>query len=350
MPLSSEDVLFVGRGATTISWYRCGAPAFALGCDWIGCGGDDPKNLHLITSLKRGGLSMPQLDDYKVVILQQVKGQAWFNEILRLKQKRVKVLYEIDDYIHGVDKLKHHEFKGHYNKKVVAAHELCMRAADGLIVSTEWLARRYKKFNKNVYLCKNAVEFKRYKGLEIPERDTINIGWAGSGGHLEAVAKWVPGIRQILDEYQEARFYSIGLNIGQIPMLKETGRSVTLPVVPIENFPAVLTNIDIALGPALQNNFYAGKSDLRMLETGALQIPLVGDPYVYDEIIHRETGMCASDAAECYNGIKELIEDEELFEEVSWNVRDYVESKRSMEGPGCQQWERVFVDVAGQSV
>jgi hypothetical protein len=349
MPLNSEDVLFVGRGATTISWYRCGAPAFALGCDWIGCGGDDPNNLHLITSLKRGGMTMPKLDDYKVVVLQQVKGQAWFNEIIRLKKNRVKVLYEIDDYIHGVEKLKHHEFKGAYSKKVVAAHELCMRAADGLIVSTDWLAKRYSKFNKNIYVCKNSVEVKRYE-LEIPERDTINIGWAGSAGHLEAFIKWSPGIRQILDEYPETRFFSVGLNVGQLPILAETARSVTLPVVSIENFPAVLTNFDIAVGPALNNNFYRGKSDLRLLETGALQIPLVGDPLVYDSIIHRETGMMASDAAEAYSGIKALIEDEELFEEVSWNVRDYVHSKRSMEGPGSKQWERVFVDVAGQSV
>lgn len=349
MPLDSGDVLFVGRGATTISWYRCGSPAFALGCDWIGCGGDDPKNLQLITALKRGGMEIPKLENYKVVVLQQVKGQLWFNEILRLKEKRVKVLYEIDDYIHGVEKLKHHEFKGAYNKKAVAAHELCMRAADGLIVSTEWLAKRYKKFNKNVYICKNAVEVERYK-LEIPERDTINIGWAGSAGHLEAFTKWSPAIRKILDEYPETRFVSVGLNVGQLPIIADTGRAVTLPVVTIENFPAVLTNFDIAVGPALPNNFYAGKSDLRLLETGALQIPLVGDPYVYDEIIHRETGMMASDAGEAYSAIKELIEDEELFEEVSWNVRDYVHSQRSMEGKGCQQWERVFVDVAGQSV
>lgn len=349
MPLNSEDILFVGRGATTISWYRCGAPAFALGCDWVGAGGDDPKNLQLITSMTRKGMQLPDFDNYKVVILQQVKGQAWFQEILRLKQNRVKVLYEIDDYIHGVSKLKHHEFKGAYDKKSIAAHELCMKAADGLIVSTDWLARRYKKFNKNVYVCKNAVEAKRYE-LEIPERDTINIGWAGSAGHLEAVAKWVPGVRRILDEYPEARFISIGLNVGQMPMLQQTGRSMCLPVVPIENYPAVLTNIDIAIGPALQNNFYAGKSDLRMLEAGALQIPLVGDPFVYDQIIHRETGMIANNAEECYEGIKALIEDEELFEEVSWNVQDYVHSERSMEKKGANQWERVFVDVAGQSV
>ena len=349
MPLKSEDVLFVGRGATTISWYRCGAPAYALGSDWIGCGGDDPNNLHLITGLKRGGMIMPRLEDYKVVVLQQVKGHLWFNEIRRLKEKKVKVLYEIDDYIHGVSKLKHHEFKGAYNKKNLAAHELCMQAADGLIVSTEWLAKRYTKFNKNIYICENAVEYNRYK-LEIPERDTINIGWAGSEGHLQAVMAWVPAIRQILDDYEEARFISIGLSVGQARPLQETGRSMTLPVCAIENFPGVLTHYDIALGPALNNNFYAGKSDLRMLEAGALGIPLVGDPFVYNKIIHRETGMVASTADEAYEGMKQLIEEEELFEEVCWNVMDYVKSERSMEGKGVNQWERTFVQVAGQSV
>jgi hypothetical protein len=349
MPLNSQDILFLGRGSTTISWYRCGAPALTLGCDWAGVGGDDPNNLHLITAVKRGGMTLPELDKYKIVILQQVKGQLWFNEIRRLKDKKVKVLYEIDDYIHGVSKLKHHEFKGAYDKKTVAAHELCMKACDGIIVSTDWLAKRYAKFNKNIYLCENAVEIERYK-LEVPERDTINIGWAGSAGHLEAVMKWVPAVRKILDEYPEARFMSIGLNVGQAKPLFETGRSTTLPVCTIENYPGALTNFDIAIAPALNNNFYAGKSDLRMLEVGALAIPIVGDPFVYKNIVHRETGMAATNADEAYEGIKALIEEEELYEEVCWNVKDYVDSERSMENKGVQQWERVFVQVAGQSV
>lgn len=348
MPLSSKDVLFLGRGASTISWYRCGAPAFSLGCDWVGAGGDDPNKLNLITAIKRDGMELPVLDDYKIVILQQVKGQLWFNEIRRLKEKRVKVLYEIDDYIHGVSKLEHHEFKGAYNKKTIAAHELCMRAADGLIVSTDWLAKRYSKFNRNVYVCKNAVEAKRYN-LEIPERDTINIGWAGSTGHAYAVDKWIPAIRQILDEYSEARFISVGLNVAESHRLYETGRSMALPISSIENFPGVLTNFDIALGPAEHNNFYAGKSDLRMLEVGALSIPLVGDPFVYKEIIHGETGMAAVTSEEAYEGMKRLIDEEELYEEICYNVKDYVDSERSMENKGCEQWERVFVQVAGQS-
>lgn len=349
MPLSSEEILFVGRGATTISWYRCGSPAFALGCDWVGISGDDPNNLKIHTGLKRGGISIPTFDDYKVVVLQQVKGRAWANEIIRLKKKRVKVLYEIDDYIHGVSKLKHHEFKGHYTKRVIEEHELCMRLSDAVIVSTDFLAKRYQKFNRNIFVCKNAVEASRYD-LEIPKRNSINIGWAGSLGHTEAVNSWIPGIQMIMEEHDETRFISIGAPIAENPSLQLTGRSIGLPPCMIENFPGAMTNFDIAIAPSLHNNFYAGKSDLRFLETGALGIPLVGDPFVYDQIIHKETGMIADNAHDAYTAIKTLIEDEELYEEVSWNVKDYVHSERSMDGKGCQQWERAFVNAAGQSV
>jgi hypothetical protein len=37
-----------------------------------------------------------------------------------------------------------------------------MKACDAMIVSTPWLAKRYRRFNPRIYVCKNSIEGKRY--------------------------------------------------------------------------------------------------------------------------------------------------------------------------------------------
>src|SRR5262245_54161483 len=138
MTLSSSDVLFVGRGNSVVSWYRTGMPSFYNGCDWVAVAGE-PPDLQFISGLKRGGLMVPPLDDYLIVVLQQVSGIAWLHEIFRLQKKGVRVLYEIDDHIHSVRKIKQHAAREHYSKKRLAEYEKCMRACDGIIVSTRFL-------------------------------------------------------------------------------------------------------------------------------------------------------------------------------------------------------------------
>ena len=57
-------------------------------------------------------------------------------------------------------------------------HRWIVRHADGVIVTKPWLAARYEKVNRNVYVCPNGVEPADWP--EPPERtdDTIRIAWA----------------------------------------------------------------------------------------------------------------------------------------------------------------------------
>lgn len=341
MVLSSEDVLFVGKGTGVVAWYRCGMPSFNLGCDFIGLKGD-PGNFFLVTSLKRGGHSMPRFEDYKIVILQQVSGQKWLREIARLRSLGVKVIYEVDDFLHGVRKIASHRAKDAYTKKKLVGFEMCMRACDAIICSTPWLAKRYAVFNRNIFVCKNGIEARRYSKFSLPERDTINIGWAGGEGHLESVRAWLPAIEQILDEYENTRFFSMGLPVADLIDLP--GRSVSLPFIAIENFAGALTNFDIAIGPAGRNSFFQAKSDLRFLETGGLGIPLVADPFVYDDIVDAETGMLAEDPETAYACLSELIEDADCRHRIGQQARDHVLNERSIE-KAVESWERVFIEV-----
>ena len=341
MSLSSEDVLFVSKGPGVVPWYRCGQVSFHLGCDWVGVTGT-PPNLYFETSLKRGGHSPVAFGDYKIVILQQVAGLAWFNEITNLRKAGIKVIYEVDDYLHGVAKLPHHRSRTAYTKDKVIQHELCMRACDAMIVSTEWLARRYRKFNANTYVCRNSVDAPRYAQFKRPERQTINIGWAGGEGHLDSMRKWIPAVEAILDTFAQTRFLSMGLPVADL--LKRPKQAVSLPFISIENFPAALTNFDIALAPAGRQSFFAAKSDLRFLETGALGIPIIADPFVYSDIEDGVTGVLADNPEDVQKALVDLINNPDKARRIGRQAQTYIQQHRSIE-TGIEQWERVFIEV-----
>ena len=338
--LRSEDVLFLSRGTGVVPWYRCGLAALHLGCDWAGMIGK-PPHVQLVTSIKRGGHTPPDFESYKIIVLQQVSGTEWLEVIRRLQGKGIKVIYEVDDYLHGVQKIKSHRAKSAYTTKLLKEFELCMGATDAMICSTEWLAAKYRKFNPDTYVCKNSVDTRLYH-FELPERDSINIGFAGGEGHLESVMKWLPAVERILDEHENARFISMGLTVANI--LKRPRQCVSLPFVALENFPSVLTNFDLAIAPAGRGYFFAGKSDLRFLEAGALGIPLVADPFVYKDIQPGVTGLWAENVDEAYESLKHLVEFPEERRVIGDHARQYVREHRDIT-KAIEQWEQVFVDV-----
>ena len=330
----------MGKGNGAVAWYRTGSPAFYNGCDWAALTGD-PPDLNFIAGLKRGGLQVPDFAQYKVVVFQQPAGPEWQREIFRLRDLGVKVLYEIDDHIHSVRKIPGHAAAEAYTKKRVAQHESCMRACDGLIVSTEFLARAYKKFNPNVWVCRNAIEGSRYEPFTKPERDKVHLGWAGGEGHQKSITSWLPAVQQTLDKH-DVRFISVGLQAAE--EVNAPGRTMGIHFVPIECVPGVLCNFDIGIAPAGRNDFFRAKSDLRFLELGALGIPCVGDPFVYDTIEDGVTGFLARDSDEAATAIEELVEDATLREEVGQNAREYVLSERTIEKQAAQ-WVDVFMEI-----
>lgn len=347
MSLGSADVLFIGYSNPVVAWYRTGMPSFYLGCDWISMRGDDFPDVTTFTSLKRNPERSDVAvleEDYKIVVLQQPRGVGWMRLIRRLRERGVKVLYEIDDYIHGVGRLKDHAGAKIYTRKFVEAHEICMRLCDGIICSTPWLAAKYKKFNPRTFVCKNGIESGRYGKLSLPQRETTVIGWAGGVGHQSAFKAWLPAIEQVMDENPLTRFVSIGEPFAALLGKRFGERRLTIPQTSIENFPAALCNIDVAIAPAGLSSFYRGKSDLRWLEVGALGIPLVADPRVYPEIEDRVTGFYASTPEDAYKGISLFVEDRAARAYVGLKAQEYIAAHRSIE-QAITQWEQVFVEV-----
>lgn len=344
--LEPSEILFIGRGCTAQTWYRIALPGIYLNADWVGVYGEPPA-LVMATGIVKGNTSLPKYEDYRVVVIEQPHGNKWLSLIRRLRSQGVKVLYEVDDYLHGVAKQKSHDWAHHYTKQRLREHETCMRMSDGIICSTEYIARRYAKFNKNVYICRNGLDVGRFN-LTRPERPTVNFGWAGATGHLAAMVPWLQQIGALMEQYDDTCFVSIGDTRPAEMLGQQFGpsRCTGIPFTALENYPAAMTMIDIAIAPSNDSSWYRGKSDLRWLEASALGIPLIADRRVYPEIEEGVTGFWADSPAEMYDAAEQLYRDEELRRRVGTEARETVRDERSMQEM-APQWYEVACAVNG---
>ncbi len=334
--------LFIGISNGAVALYRCALPSTVLGCDWVGVRGE-PSNYEIRSGDVADSFTFDDVPSYDVVIVQQVSGRAWLNAIREWQAAGVTVLYEIDDWLHGVRRIEHaHADK--LDRATVETYELCMRAADGVICSTPWLAERYRGVNPRTWVCRNGIDLRRY-AYERPARDHVGIGWAGGTGHLASARPWMREIAAVMGARDRTRFVSIGAPFGgSFAARFGAERALCVPFLPLEAYPAVMTHFDVAVAPAGQGGFFKGKSDLRWLEASALGIPLVADPVVYPEIQHGVTGFRAETPAEARELLLELVDDETLRRRVGEAAREYVTAHRSAE-VAARSWAAVLAEA-----
>lgn len=337
-----DDVLFVGLGQSAVGWYRCYLPALFLGADWAGIVGE-PGRWAMTTGLVERQTKMPDFANYEVVVLQQPFGGKWLTLIREMQDMGIKVLFEVDDYLHSIRKQDDHDFQDHFDKAHLKRLELCMRVCDGLIVSTEFIARKYRAFNRRVFVCENGLDTARYR-LTRPPRPTVNIGWAGATAHADAMAPWLQAVAQVMAERPNTCFVTIGQDFAATLKPEFGNRCISTPFTLIETYPSAMTMFDIALAPAGRKNFHKGKSDLRFLEAGALGVPCIADPSTYPYIVDGETGFWAETPDLAFEVILDLVDDEELRTSVGASAQRYVREQRDM-SIACEQWRAVFEEV-----
>ena len=338
--MSLPRTLFVGLGASGPAWYRAALPATALGADWVGVRGTPPE-LRFVTGDNGRVRSREDLFGYDVVVVQQVRGREWVALIRELQARGARVLYEIDDLLDAVRKTAGHEHAKSFDRQWVVASEMAMRVCDGVICSTEFLARRCASVNPQVSVCRNGLDLRRYDLTRLA-RETVTIGWAGGAGHEAAVKPWLPAVREVLRARPETRFMTVGAPYAQL-LEDDFGpeRAIALPFGQIETYPAAMSNFDVALAPAAPTNFFRAKSDLRWLEASALGIPVVADPGVYPDVEHGATGLLAASPAEAAEHLHALAASRALRERIGAAAREAVTRTRRIEVV-AEEWRAVL--------
>jgi glycosyltransferase involved in cell wall biosynthesis len=109
-----------------------------------------------------------------------------------------------------------------------------------------------------------------------PSHDTINIGWVGSSGQLEDLVSIRRFIIRITREFPNTRVVIIG-NPGAYRLFESLpeNRRLYLPVVSHEEFPYLLSQLDILLVPLRNTPYNLSLPDSMLMQAGARGIPWI---------------------------------------------------------------------------
>lgn len=232
-------------------------------------------------------------------------------------KNRPFIVYVLDDLINDLDKTN--PFRKHIPPNARSRLKYALTNCDRLVVSTDFLAESYRHFIKDIIVVPNRLEKDIWLPLNSQKQTSKKprVGWAGGTTHEGDLILLKEIIEQTRDEVDWIFF---GMCPDKIrPLLAEYH-----DIVPIDEYPGYLAslNLDIAVAPLAMTPFNQGKSNLRLLEYGALGIPIVCtniDPYHNSPACRVENSPKAWVAA-----LRERIYDAEGREKEGMAMRDWV--------------------------
>jgi glycosyltransferase involved in cell wall biosynthesis len=342
-------VLYAGLGYSRSSWYRCVLPAMYSGQDWVGIVGQ-PPGLQMASGWVDQSTKFPNFLDYDAVVLQQVRGIRWMGLIHKLQERGIKVLYEIDDYVHAIRKADDHDFRAHYQKQHLQKMEVCMRTCDGVICSTDYLAERYERLSRRTWVCENGLDLGRYRLTRPPRgelggRETVSVLWSGATGHQRAALPWLQSVAEVMLDTDHVSFVSVGQDFAAVLSGRFPERTISVPFTSLECYPAAMMMGDVSIAPAGKSDWYRAKSDLRVMESQALGIPVVADRHYRDSVLDGRTGIVADSSFSALKGLQTLVLNDELREKMSSQAREHAHREFDMQ-IRVRAWETAIAEAA----
>ena len=310
--------------------------------------------LHQIEQLKAGYLTSKDvfyldLDpdivrNFRVIIFCRCPWTDKVGEaILIAKSLNKKILFEIDDLVFDtkytntntyVQKLSVDE-KKLYDDGVIAMGKT-LKLCDGAITTTPVLANELIKNVPLVFINFNVASEEMWKlskealQNKILNKDKIIIGYfSGSISHNLDFGIIKRPLKKILEKFSNVNLLIVGhLDLSE-DFKKFSSRIIRKSFVDWKLLPQLLANIDINIIP-LENNFFnTAKSENKWVEASLVKVPSIATEIgIFKNVIeNRETGILCLSEEDWYNGLKDLITDENLRKNIGEKAYNVVKEK-----------------------
>lgn len=307
--------------------------------------------------------------DYPDVVVFGVYGGLYNFDIVPLMKKYKelgkKVIYDLDDDIFTIN--PDNPSKAQAKKQEKKAKE-CLREADAITTTTKVLQKKFRKYNKNVIVCPNALDFSKFPEEEY-ENKKLKIGYTGAASHwgdlslvLDVLLKLQkkhdflfvlqgmcgrPIVAEIYNyqmilkqelEPEKKHFFEASLKTYE--KLKKLNY-IHIPFYPPELYPSVLgqLNLDIGICPLKNNEFNHSKSCIKFYEYAT-----VGTATLASKVLpyKREVGYCAKNtSSDWYNKLEKLIIDKKFRQKLLAKQQKFVREHNDIKEI-IKKWEKTF--------
>jgi glycosyltransferase involved in cell wall biosynthesis len=265
-----------------------------------------------------------------------------------VRKKGALLLYALDDNL--LD-LRH--LRGDWpTPEQEAVVELWLRAADGVLVTTQALADRVVGHNARVLVVPNQLDERllvrrRPESCQTPfGRRPVVIGYMGTATHAADLEMVAAALAEVAGRTPGVRLELVGVAgrqereraLGSLPVRMLDPKAPEQEYAPFMVWFTATARWDIAISPLSDTPFSLCKSDVKFLDYAALgAAPVMSRHPAYRTVRHGETGLlCQSSDGDWASALERLVGDE-------------AERVRLAEGAARYLWcERVLARRAGE--
>ena len=208
------------------------------------------------------------------LIVQHTIGDNHFRRLRAIRRAcpNILIVQMVDDLFRDLP-AKHQLHNVHQREGELRMRE-ALSVSDRLIASTQPLADAYRAYCPDVRLMPNCLDENAWGGLrqsvKTEPRSRLRVGWAGAMQHLDDLEMMVDVVRELADQVD-------WIFMGMCPDVLRPFIKEFYPFVSYAEYPAKLASLDldIAIAPLQDNKFNESKSNLRLLEYGAMGWPVI---------------------------------------------------------------------------
>jgi len=195
-----------------------------------------------------------------------------------------------------------------------------LKKSDSMVVTTNPLQDHYEKYVGKIKIIPNCLARKWFELKPAKtKKNRLRVGWIGAGQHkgdLEIVNEVIKSLAERVD------WIFMGMQTEEAkPYIKEFHSFVS-----ISDYPEKMASLDldIAIAPLEDNLFNRCKSNLRLLEYGAMSWPVVcSDVYPY-QTNNPPVFRCSPNTGDWIKALTHLIDDNELRETMGEQLKGWV--------------------------
>ena len=270
------------------------SPLFILAyvADTQGCGYHRiqiPLGALMAAGLAEGRIDMQVMPDHliqackpDVIVWQRQIEQGQFETMRRFKKllPNTFMVYELDDFLAGVPDASYHS--GFMPPNIGGAVQEGLLICDAATTTTPAMAEWFREMGcKDVRIIPNLIPMSSLRDREAKSGNKVRIGWAGGISHTGDLSRIMPAMLDIGDEVE---WVFLGMKPAGLPDGFKVEFSVGTP--PQNYLEAVARlNLDLVLAPLEHNRFNECKSNLRLVEAGAVCAAVIAEdmPSYHDD-------------------------------------------------------------------
>lgn len=230
------------------------------------------------------------IDWADVVLFYRTSDANVISQARRIKGAK-GIWFDTDDHVHGLP-TSHPNYEAMLNSRQLHDMDSVCDIADVITVSTPYLKGLYeRRYRTKIEVLPNCVRKQDHRKSRSRYVGEKVIAWAGSIYHDSDLAMIVPAIKEIICNSDNIRLLTINYTpinskdlFVDIPRDRRWHFTGTYPHLVSD----MLNLATVSIAPLCDNGFNRAKSNVKYLEAGMLDVPLIAsdlEPYRYDSDI-----------------------------------------------------------------